>query len=86
MIKPVSRCRSCDAEIVWARGATGKRMPVDAEPSHNGNVMLVPDRKRPGEWTAIVLARANLSVTRISGAVLHLNHFVTCRYSEMHRV
>ena len=28
----LSRCRSCDAPIVWVITQKGKRMPVDAEP------------------------------------------------------
>lgn len=26
----ISRCRSCRAEIIWFKTATGKNMPVDA--------------------------------------------------------
>jgi hypothetical protein len=37
-----ARCRSCNAEIVWASTAQGKFMPVDAESVPDGNVELTP--------------------------------------------
>lgn len=33
-------CASCGAPITWAITPAGKRMPVDAEPTPNGNVEL----------------------------------------------
>jgi hypothetical protein len=37
-----ARCRSCNAEIVWASTAQDKFVPVDAEPVPGGNVELAP--------------------------------------------
>ena len=28
----MSRCSSCDAEIIWAKTITGKAIPLDAKP------------------------------------------------------
>lgn len=39
----MSRCRSCDAEIVWATTAVGKAMPLDAIPNDAGNVEVTTD-------------------------------------------
>lgn len=36
-----TRCRDCGAHILWARSETGKRIPVDHEPSAEGNLLLV---------------------------------------------
>jgi hypothetical protein len=36
----VSACRSCRAPIVWARTVNGKRMPVDRDPTPDGNLVL----------------------------------------------
>jgi hypothetical protein len=36
----MSRCRSCNALITWCVTAAGVRMPVDAEPSPGGNVVV----------------------------------------------
>jgi len=39
----VSECKGCGAEMVWARTARGKKMPLDAEPSRDGNFVLEGD-------------------------------------------
>lgn len=37
----LSKCRSCGAEMMWARAEnSGKRIPLDAEPTPTGNVIL----------------------------------------------
>jgi hypothetical protein len=36
-----SRCRGCEATILWARTKTGSRIPLDAEPTRAGNVAFV---------------------------------------------
>lgn len=33
-----SRCRACDAKILWARTAAGKLVPLDACPVAEGNM------------------------------------------------
>lgn len=35
-----TRCRSCSAEIEWAKTLGGKWMPVDPEPIPGGNLAL----------------------------------------------
>ncbi len=66
----MARCRSCNAEIVWAVTRHGKHMPVDAEPSADGNVELVDDA---GTMRATVHGQATLDA-----GPLHLSHYVTC--------
>lgn len=39
-----SRCRSCDAEIVWLKTATGKNMPVDASTVTEGDDKFNPEK------------------------------------------
>ncbi len=34
-------CRSCGAEIYWTETEKGRRMPVDVEPSEEGNLRLI---------------------------------------------
>jgi hypothetical protein len=61
----LSHCRSCGAEIVWAATNRNTYMPVDIQPTADGNVELQPD--------------GNCIVYR--GPIhrpLHLSHFVTC--------
>lgn len=37
---PVTRCKGCGAEIFWARTTAGSHMPVDAQPTPDGNVVI----------------------------------------------
>lgn len=69
-------CRSCRAAIIWTTNvASGKRMPVNAEPDEQrGNVVLVSGNDGP---EARVLTAAELAA-RVSRRGLHLSHFATC--------
>lgn len=33
-------CRGCGAKIEWVETPAGKRMPVDAEPTADGNIVI----------------------------------------------
>lgn len=37
---PVEECRTCKKRIIWTQTERGKRMPVDADPTGDGNVAL----------------------------------------------
>lgn len=69
----VRRCRSCDAPIIWARTINGKTMPVDAEPTEGGNVLL---EIRQGLMRATVYPP---DATLIDpDLTFRLSHFTTC--------
>jgi hypothetical protein len=72
-----SRCNSCGAPILWAITSTGKRMPVDAEPSPVGNVLLIV---RSGEEP-----RAEVVPRGTKSNLLRVSHFATCPNSAKHR-
>jgi hypothetical protein len=70
-----TRCKSCDAEIVWAITTSGKKMPVDVTPSSIGNVVLALDGM-------------NLYATVTSQddpRPRHTSHFATCPHAATHR-
>jgi len=69
-----SECRSCGEAVVWAETKNGKTMPVDAEPSADGNVELHEYR---GAVTVIVHGAATIAEAR-ARAELHTSHFKTC--------
>lgn len=62
----MSACRSCGAEILWCEATvTGRRMPIDPEPSPIGNLVLVHGgRFRVADNDDV--------------PPLHLSHFATC--------
>ena len=82
--EPVSAsCRSCDAPILFAFSwSTGRRMPVDVEPSPLGNIAL----DMTGTVAAAdVLTGDTLTRARDGDRKLYLSHFVSCPDADAHR-
>lgn len=72
-------CRSCHAPVIWAVTILGKAMPVDAEPSANGNLALEWRERGSGlPGGAPPLARVVSEHLRFGRADLRTSHFVTC--------
>jgi hypothetical protein len=69
----MSRCRSCDAEILWVKTQSGKKMPVDKEP------VPLP----PGLFQ--LFAPANEEAYVRSAPALRTSHFATCPNADQHR-
>lgn len=43
----MASCKSCNADIEWAEStATGKAVPLDREPTANGNLVLINGKVR----------------------------------------
>ena len=72
----MSACRSCGADVHWAITTGGKRMPVDAEPTPNGNLLLEKDDT--GGW---IVWPANTG----ADLPLHTSHFASCPNASHHR-
>ncbi len=66
-------CRSCGAAIIWAISAQAKSMPVDAQPSPSGSMVL--EYRVPGRNP---LARVIPAELRGARTDLHTSHFATC--------
>lgn len=73
------RCRSCQAPIRWAVTEAGKRIPVDVEPTPDGNMLLSLDDPpvaavvRPGE------------LQLVDDGQRFVSHFATCEFADQHR-
>jgi len=80
----VTDCPDCRQPILWpfTKGGT-TRMPVDAAPAANGNVLIVVDPTNPKRITCDVIGnRANRSRLRSGGWLLYLHHRLTCTKAE----
>lgn len=73
-----AKCRSCGAEIIWAITTRGKRIPLNAEPTMKGNMVIVDDviALEHGMSTP-PLARA-VSPMLEPGQVRYLPHHAVC--------
>ena len=79
----MSKCRSCGAQIIWIRMASGKKMPVDAEPvtywaRMGGTEKIVTPN---GEVVSCELQGEDKDATGIG----YKSHFSTCPYADKHR-
>lgn len=74
----MEKCRSCKAEILWVITQKGKRMPVDKEPTENGNLEL-HDQGQYRPPLAIVHS------VKAPGVLRYISHFATCPQSKQHR-
>lgn len=70
----IARCDSprCEAPVIYAVTAKGKRMPVDPYPSPDGTVEL---RDTGGPIPVAAIPPAHLRFGRTN---LHTSHFATC--------
>lgn len=73
-------CRTCTAQIIWAVTRNGKDMPVDAEPTPDGNVRLV--ERRGMDPLAEVIGNP---AKRFGLTGLRLTHFVKCPQADRWR-
>lgn len=69
----MSACRSCMAELRWARTAAGRAMPLDFAPDAvKGNVRLLDDGR------CETLGPLEVEIARASNEPLYTSHFFTC--------
>lgn len=78
----LSTCRSCTAQIVMARTAMGRTMPVDPRPVPGGTVKLTPRSGVPGNAPEAKVVPARLAFGRRD---LHQPHWASCPYADSHR-
>lgn len=76
-----SECRSCKDPIVWVEWPkTGKRMPIDALPVPDGDV-VVTHRKSENK----LIAEKFHPARHEKGRKRYVSHFTTCPNAKQHR-
>lgn len=78
----IRSCKTCGERIRWVITNTGKRMPIDAWPNTQGNVVL---EDRGGQLVASVLRERQAIARRNAGHELFISHFATCPQAATHR-
>lgn len=76
-----SACKTCRAPIVWCETETGARMPLDAEPSPDGNTVVLGEVN--GTPRVRVLSQIELLVDE---RARFKSHFATCPQAASHRL
>ncbi len=73
MQRRLEECRSCKANVFWARTAFNHRpSPVDWEPTDTGNILI---EDNGGRLVAVVLPPGD---ERIAAETTYATHFTTC--------
>lgn len=74
-------CNHCDKPIIWARSiANDKPMPLDADPSDRGNVLL--SRGPGGILLAGVASTTAAAGSRALGVPTYLHHASSCPFAH----
>lgn len=66
-----AKCKSCGAPIIWRVTEGGKSIPVDAEPSADGNLIFFGTSAHP--------------VPKLWTGDRYKSHFATCPNAAKHR-
>lgn len=75
----MSACRSCGAPIIWARTPSGRTIPIDRQPTDDGNVRVTYDGHKAH---AQVVGKPDLFT---ADEPRHTSHFATCPNADQHR-
>ncbi|OZE95129.1 hypothetical protein CH302_19510 [Rhodococcus sp. 15-2388-1-1a] len=71
-------CKGCGYPIIFATTIpAGKTMPVDADPSESGTIVL--HGTDPENIVATVLRKGQIAGARAAGQPLYESHFANCR-------
>ena len=75
-------CRSCGERIIWTVTENGKRMPVDALPREDGNILLT---EYPDGYIEAAYVQSSLFEEFDQDAPeprRYVSHFATCAQSK----
>lgn len=83
----MAECRSCSAQIIWAQSATSdKRMPLDAEPVDDGNVVLELRGHAADPLYRVLTKKEKAQQTIFDEPQLrYKSHFATCPQDKQWR-
>jgi hypothetical protein len=71
------KCRRCAAPIRWGKTAKGRRMPLDAEPNPEGNVVMLD------EFGNVRVLKKDEEPPR--GVARWMPHWASCPHAEAFR-
>jgi hypothetical protein len=73
----VARCKSCGASFTWATTTRGRSMPVDSEPTPDGNVWI--------DVLGVAHVTGGSGGEPPEGAKRYTSHFASCPGAGQHR-
>lgn len=73
----MTKCKSCGANITWKMTVNSMRIPLDAEPCDDGNIVV-------SGIMAVMLTKEMMAPGVIEG-LRYKSHFATCPKAKQHR-
>jgi len=77
----VTHCRSCGDRIIWAVTTKGKRIPLDADPVADGNIVIIGMTLHRDPLVSVGLTHGDVP----AGEKSYVTHFVTCKDADSWR-
>lgn len=81
----VGECRSCGAPVRWAITSSGKRMPLDPQPSARGNIVLRPRFTGQSPLAEVYRDHTDALAAVEGSGDTYTTHFETCPQAASHR-
>lgn len=81
-------CRSCEAEVIWAKTRAGKTIPLDAQPRDDGNFFVSIPPHPHARVTAVPVNEKSPEAERYRRdpeRSRFVSHFATCPNASQHR-
>ena len=78
----MTRCRSCNADLLWGLTVKGRRLPLNATPTEDGTVVLAEEG--PGTYEKPTRCHV-LGAGASSDLPRYTSHFATCTDAARYR-
>lgn len=77
----MSKCKACEATILFVKFPSGKSNPIDPTPTPNGNIIMAEG----DDYDARVLKRDEAIIARENQIPLYESHFSSCPMADKFR-
>ncbi len=77
----MAKCRSCSAKIDWAITEGGKKIPLDAMASREGNIIKTGNRIDGLDEVHVISRFDEIP----EGTARYTTHFSSCPFAKAHR-
>jgi hypothetical protein len=81
----VTPCKSCRRPVIWCLTESGRLMPVDADRSHTGNLLVFELLSPPDKPYPRVKVAQDVEREYFAQWDLWVSHFATCPKAAQHR-
>lgn len=78
-------CKSCKAAIAFVRLPSGRRLPINPDPTDNGNVHITGSRNEDEPAARVISTQTGTLFDNAPTTTAYTSHFATCPQASQHR-